>query len=183
MKTRWLLQALVLVALVAAGMSTIGTPASAAPFCGITWGSAAKQAGSLRPAPLVDARTAQHKCYDRTVFEFRGKANGYRVSYVKAVPEEGTGEALPVAGGAKIWVQLYNPAYDSRGHSTYPHRSRDHVADVTGYRTLRDLVYGGSFEGYTTFGLGVRAKLPFRAFVLAGPGGHSRIVVDVAHKW
>ncbi|ADG76293.1 hypothetical protein Cfla_3416 [Cellulomonas flavigena DSM 20109] len=33
------------------------------------------------------------------------------------------------------------------------------------------------------FGLGVRARLPFRAFVLAGPGSGSRLVVDVAHQW
>ena len=39
----------------------------------------------------------------------------------------------------------------------------------------------GSFEGQTTIGLGVRARLPFRVFVLAGPGSGSRLVVDVAH--
>jgi hypothetical protein len=54
---------------------------------------------------------------------------------------------------------------------------------VLGYRTLRDVVFGGSFEGYTTFAVGVRARLPFRVFVLAGPGTHSRIVLDVAHQW
>jgi hypothetical protein len=32
-------------------------------------------------------------------------------------------------------------------------------------------------------GLGVRARLPFRAFVLAGPADGSRLVVDVAHRW
>ena len=38
-------------------------------------------------------------------------------------------------------------------------------------------------RGQTTLGLGVRARLPFRAFVLAGPGDGSRLVVDVAHLW
>ncbi len=45
------------------------------------------------------------------------------------------------------------------------------------------MAYAGSFEGQTTLGLGVRARLPFRAFVLAGPGDGSRLVVDVAHRW
>jgi hypothetical protein len=40
--------------------------------------------------------------------------------------------------------------------------------------------FGGSFEDYTTFGLGVRAKLPFRVTRLSSPG---RVVVDVAHRW
>jgi len=29
----------------------------------------------------------------------------------------------------------------------------------------------------------VRARLPFRVFVLAGPGNGSRLVIDVAHRW
>jgi hypothetical protein len=44
-------------------------------------------------------------------------------------------------------------------------------------------VGAGSFEGLTTIGLGVRAKLPFRVFTLNGPDGHSRLVIDVAHRW
>jgi hypothetical protein len=41
----------------------------------------------------------------------------------------------------------------------------------------------GSFEGYTSLGLGVRARLPFQVFTLDGPGSGSRLVVDVAHFW
>lgn len=57
------------------------------------------------------------------------------------------------------------------------------MANVAGYQTLRDVVFGGSFEGYSTFAVGVRARLPFRVFVLSGPGSHGRIVLDVAHRW
>ena len=57
------------------------------------------------------------------------------------------------------------------------------VAAVAGFPTLRSVVYAGSFEGMTTFGVGTRARLPFRVFALAGPGGHGRIVLDVAHRW
>ena len=54
---------------------------------------------------------------------------------------------------------------------------------MTGWTTFRQVAYAGSFEGQTSFGLGVRARLPFRVFTLAGPGAGSRIVVDVAHRW
>ncbi len=40
-----------------------------------------------------------------------------------------------------------------------------------------------SLEGQTTIGVGVRARLPFRTFVLDGPGSNSRVVIDVAHRW
>jgi hypothetical protein len=57
------------------------------------------------------------------------------------------------------------------------------MADVTGYQTFLQVAGAGSFEGQTTIGLGVRARLPFRAFILTGPGDGSRLVVDVAHLW
>ncbi len=54
---------------------------------------------------------------------------------------------------------------------------------MTGYRTFRQVYWDGSFEGYSTIGLGVRAKLPYRVFLLDGPGDQRRLVVDVAHRW
>ena len=42
------------------------------------------------------------------------------------------------------------------------------VVNVTGFRTFRQVAWGGSFEGSTTLGLGVRARLPFRVTVLDG---------------
>ena len=43
---------------------------------------------------------------------------------------------------------------------------------------LRQIKNAGDFEGYVTFGLGLRSKTGFRVFRLSGP---SRIVIDVAH--
>jgi len=154
------------------------------PYCGITWGSLPKSGGALSQAPLVTTRTGQHDCFDRVVFEFAGPANGYRVNYGEAYTQ-GQGLALSpyTAGGAVLNVVLLDPVYDQSGIATYPQRPGDHVANVLGYRTLRDVVYGGSFEGYTSFAVGVRAQLPFRVFVLSGPDTHSRIVLDIAHQW
>ncbi|MEV0809619.1 hypothetical protein [Micromonospora sp. NPDC050200] len=149
-----------------------------APYCGITWGSTAKSGGALRTASLLSTRTGQHDCWDRLVFEFDGPADGFSVAYGETWTE-GQGLALSpyTAGGALLRVQLREPALG------YPYRAGDHVATVLGYRTLRDVVYGGTFEGYSTFAVGVRAQLPFRVLVLAGPGTHSRIVLDIAHQW
>ncbi|MGC5022530.1 AMIN-like domain-containing (lipo)protein [Micromonospora sp. DT47] len=160
----------------AAASRTLAT--TAAPYCGITWGSTAKSGGALSTASLLTTRTGRHDCWDRLVFEFNGSAKGFSVAYGETWTE-GQGLALSpyTAGGALLRVTLREPAI------SYPYRSGQHVATVVGYRTLRDVVYGGTFEGYSTFAVGVRAKLPFRVFVLAGPGTHSRIVLDVAHQW
>ncbi|MCA1703043.1 MAG: hypothetical protein LC808_07125, partial [Actinobacteria bacterium] len=73
--------------------------------------------------------------------------------------------------------------FDQLGHLHYTRFVGDHVANVAGYSTLRDVVYAGCFEGRTSVGVGVRARLPFRVFMLAGPGSGGRIVLDIAHRW
>jgi hypothetical protein len=168
------------------GVASAGTATSvAAPYCGIRWGSLPKGGGSLSPSPLVASRTGQHSCFDRVVFEFNGPANGFQVQYANEVFTEGQGLPLSprTAGGALLSVHFLEPAYGEAGQATFAHQTGDHVANAAGYRTLRDVVYGGSFEGHTTFAVGVRARLPFRVFVLSGPDSQSRIVVDIAHRW
>lgn len=177
-----------LVAVLATLAATVGASAPAtatsAPYCGITWGSGDRAAGTLSSAPLIDVRTGRHDCHDRVVFEFAGPVDGYTVAYGETWTD---GEGLPLspytAGGALLRVSLRAPAYDNAHVGTVPYRVGDHTANVLRHRTLRDVVFGGSFEGYTTFAVGVRARLPYRVFVLPGPGTHSRIVLDVAHQW
>jgi hypothetical protein len=158
---------------------------TAAPYCGITWGSGDRTAGPLSAAPLLTVQTGRHECWDRVVFEFNGTARGYSVRYSAAVLTDGEGlDLVPyTAGPAYLWVTLRAPAYDANHGSTIDARNGDHMANVLRYNTLRDVVFGGSFEGYTTFAVGVRARLPFRVLLLAGPGTHSRIVLDIAHRW
>lgn len=165
---------------VAATLGSAGAAAAsgaAAPYCGITWGSLPKALDAAGSAPLLDARTGQHDCYDRVVFEVQGSPAGYRVGYEDTVFSDAKGDPLSIAGGARLGVHLLADS------SAYPFKTGDHVAGLGGYRTLRDVVYGGGFEGHTTFGVGTRARLPFRVFTLAGPGGHTRVVVDVSHRW
>lgn len=168
---------------VAAG-SVLVVPAMAAtgPYCGQTWGSTDKQAtGSA--ASLAALRAGQQDCYDRLVLDIDGPAAGYDVRYVSQVVTQGQGAPQSLRGAGFLDVTVKATTYDTAGRPTFTPSSRTDVVDVTGYRTFRQVAFGGSFEGYTTFGLGVRARLPFRVFVLRGPGSRSRLVVDVGHQW
>ena len=182
---RTLAAAVFLVAAMIGSAAAVTASAAAAPFCGITWGSLPKANETFSSSALINVRTGQHDCFDRVVFDFSGPATGYRVQYRDHIFTQAKGDELPVAGGAKLEVVLFEPAYDiNTGALTYPYGfAGDRLPNVAGFRTLRDVEFGGSFEGYTTIGVGVRARLPFRMFTLAGPGGHSRIVLDIARRW
>ncbi|SCG36547.1 AMIN-like domain-containing (lipo)protein [Micromonospora humi] len=175
---------LALVVLLGGLVVGVSGASAAAPYCGITWGSTARSAGTLSAAPLVGVATERQDCWDRVVFEFAGPVNGYSVAYGETYTE-GQGLALSpyTAGGALLSVSLRAPAYDAGHVATVPYRVGEHAGTALGSRTSRDVVFGGSFEGYTTFAVGVRAQLPFRVLVLSGPGTHGRIVIDVAHQW
>jgi hypothetical protein len=162
--------------------ATAPTPVPvAATSCVTPWGSTSEWVEPLGAAPLTAVRTGRHDCFDRVVFDLAGPAAGYRVEYVDQVFQDGSGAVLSVPGGARLLVNVNHPAYDDAGNPTVVPvpAAGQQVADVSGYRTLRSVVYGSSFEGATTFGVGVRARLPFRVSVVDG----SRVVVDVAHRW
>jgi hypothetical protein len=169
------------------GLALLLVPASpvaaATPYCGIVWGSLDKSAPGLSGAPVTNVRTGRHDCYDRLVVDLAGPAGGYTARYVAEVTRDGSGAVVPTRGGASIQVTVNDPAYDPSGSPTYVPANEAELTNVTGYRTFRQVVWAGTFEGYTTVGVGVRARLPFRVFVLSGPGAGSRLVVDVAHRW
>ena len=73
--------------------------------------------------------------------------------------------------------------FDQSDNYTYRPANRFEAVNLTGYRTFRQLISAGAFEGESDFDLGVRARLPFRVFTLAGPGTRARLVVDVSHRW
>jgi hypothetical protein len=100
---------------------------------------------------------------------------------VSAVRQQGSGAILPLRGGAFLQIDLSSSAYDiNTGKPTYRPANRNELVNVKGWKTFRQVALDGSFEGYTTIGLGARARLPFRVYKLSEPG---RIVIDVAHQW
>jgi hypothetical protein len=163
----------------------VAAPAGATtrPFCGIRWGSTEKVDAHMSGAHLTNVRAGRHACFDRLVVDLDGPAGGYAVRYVPAATHLASGEVIPLRGAAFLEVIVRDPAYDFSGMSTFPRAGSDNVVNVSGFRTLRQVAWGGSFEGLTELAVGVRARLPMRVFVLTGPGGGSRVVVDIAHRW
>lgn len=157
--------------------------ATAAPYCGITWGSLPESASGMSSAQITNLRSGRHTCFDRLVVDLKGDVSGYSVKYVSSVNQLGSGFAVPLSGAADLEVLVFAPAHDADYRATYTPRHRSQAVNVDGYRTFRQVAFSGSFEGQTLIGLGVRARLPMRTFVLDGPGDGSRLVIDVAHRW
>jgi hypothetical protein len=160
------------VAVVAAGAG-IGAPAASAASCQVTWGSLPKASSELPGvSPVMYVRAGRHDCYDRLVVDMNG-GSVYDVRYVQVV-RDAAGAVVPLRGGARLQLTMEAPTRALPMAEAVP---------VTGYRTFRQvaLVIGGP-DG-TTFGLGVRARLPFRVFWVGTPSNNLRLVVDVAHQW
>lgn len=157
--------------------------ASSALNCQIRWGSLSKQSSANKVGPLTGVRAGRHTCYDRLVLDVDGPAVGFSVRYVDQVRTDGAGVVVPLRGGARLQIIVTAPAYDDAGRPTVP-VNRSDLVDVTHFNSFRQVAGAGSFEGQSTIGLGVRARLPFRAFTVPGPaGGQTRLVIDVAHRW
>jgi hypothetical protein len=161
------------------GAAFTNVAAAAGPYCGQRWGSMPESVPTGSRGEVVDVRAGRHACFDRLVLDVDGDLAGYFVRYVDAVHRDGSGELVPLRGGARLQVTATAPITPTDA----VFRPDAELVGVAGYRTFRQVAWAGSFEGYTTIGLGVRARLPFRAFVVHGPGDATRLVVDVGHRW
>ncbi|RJK94771.1 AMIN-like domain-containing (lipo)protein [Vallicoccus soli] len=171
-------------ALGASFVATAPAPAAQGAACRTDWGSTVERDRSSTPAEVVGVRAGRHACFDRLVVDLgRGPAAGWWVGYVPEVRQAASGDVLPTRGGASLQVTVHAAAYDEDYRPTYRPRDPREVVPVAGYRTFRQVVWASSWEGDTGLGIGTRARLPFRAFAVAGPGGTTRVVVDVAHTW
>ena len=170
---------------IAPAVAMTGVPASAS-SCATQWGSLVKQRAPYTEKQITNVRSGRHQCFDRLVIDINGNGTGtpgFHTSYVSTVKRDGSGAIVPLRGGARLRVIVKAPAHDQQRRVTYRPANQRELVNVAGYRTFRQVAWAGSFEGQTTIGLGVRARLPMRTFVLSGPGGGHRVVVDVAHRW
>ena len=147
----------------------LAAPASAT-VCSTPFGSLPRDVPALGTGEVDTVRAGRHECFDRLVVVVDGPPAGYNVRYVDQVIADGSGAVVSTPGGARLQVIVRHPSV-----SLVP------LPTVADFSTFRSVTNAGSFEGQTTYGLGVRARLPFRVFTIAG--GHGRIVVDVAHHW
>jgi hypothetical protein len=161
----------------------VAVPAQAAtPSCGVTWGSLAKAgptADPARGAAVGAVRAGRHACYDRLVLDVRGvrSLGTWRAQYVPSVTADPSGRPVSLRGGAFLQISV---------GAGQDYRSSTELVSVAGFETFRQVASAGSFEGVTSIGLGVRARLPFRVLTVTGIPGSAdgvRVVVDVAHAW
>lgn len=156
--------------------------AAGATTCRTPWGSAAKSAQTSSVLTTTGVRAGRHACFDRIVVD---GASSAKVRYVPQVVMDGSGDVVPLRGGARLQVLTTTGVDPLTGTPTFlPTGSRrTDVVPVSGFRTLRQVAWAGDFEGQLTLGVGVRARLPFRTFVVRTAGAPPKVVVDVAHRW
>lgn len=163
-------------------------PTTTTPACPVVegWNTAADEEPGSSTEQLVRVRAGQHDCFDRVVFDIAGTAPaGFTVRYVPQVRADGSGEPVPVAGGAALMVivRSYVRGYPDGTPLASNGDRFFRVADLARWQALRAVRYAGFFEGQVTLALGVRTKLPFRAYTVVEKGSAVRkVVVDIAHR-
>lgn len=137
-----------------------------------------KQTGPVKSptAQMVSLETGNDAGFDSVVFEFTGAVPGYRVEYVdEPLTQDGSGDPVEVKGDYAIAVVMENAsAYDMEaGKPTYTGSKR---VEPKNTRQVQEVVQTGDFEGYLSWGIGVKDKAGFRVRTLASP---HRLVVQV----
>jgi hypothetical protein len=185
-RPRRLTTALFALAVATSGIAATTAPAAAAPSCRTAWGSTPEDTHRGAGSGWVSQiRAGRHACYDRVVIDIGDGAglDWYDVRYVDEVRTDGAGAVVPTRGGASLQVAMM--ATSASPYGVYPGAGNNprELTNVTGFATLRQVVWAGEFEATSSIGIGTRARLPFRAFTLPGPRGDARLVIDVAHAW
>ncbi len=178
--------------IVGAGLTACSQTAETTPTA-VTTSVSATTSAAAEPAPtdssdktaaavaeskltVTDVRIGSHENFDRVVYEMGGTGTpGWRVKYVDAAAQEGSGKPMEIAGGAIIQVLIDGSAYpfDSgveqySGPNPVPGIAGGIVTEVNG---------SSVFEGVTQSFIGVTEKQPFSVTLLSNP---TRVVVDVA---
>jgi hypothetical protein len=124
---------------------------------------------------LRKVRAAGQEGFDRVVFEFEGNdVPGYRVAYVDAAIQCGSGEPVELAGEALLEVQLTPAqAHTEAGKPTV--RDRERRLNLP---ALKELESTCDFEADVTWVLGLGSHKAFRVLALTDP---ARLVLDIKH--
>lgn len=138
-------------------------------------GFAAPAVSTVSTPTLVNVRYAQHTGFDRVVFDWKNGLPSVSAAY-GTLRGEGTGDVIPLTGAADLVLRFTNArAHTDDGRPTYRMTT---VLDP-GLPTLKQVKFGGDYEGYVSAGLGLRDFVSYKVFTLLSP---PRVVVDVAHS-
>jgi hypothetical protein len=167
--------------------ATPDSAGSGVPVCAeiATWGTSLQESAPYTGAELYGVRSGRHDCYDRVVFDVNAADTvGYHVRYVESVHADGSGEPVPVAGDAALEVIVHAPDFASASSGHQPGRDPwkvgETLLDPRGWQALDAVKFAGSFEGQTTFAVGVEAQTPFRVHTLPDDAV-THVVLDIAH--
>jgi hypothetical protein len=192
LRAKMLIRALAVLLVIGLTPYTAAGSASAAPYCGIRWGSLTKSnlvtADTLPEGTLRNVRAGRHACFDRLVIDLARDTAAWWVQYVD--PSDPTFNYVRQRGGAALAIIV--EATDLV-RSTYRPANFRNLVNVTGFRTFRQasiVVFESrredadeTYPAYIMIGLGVRARLPYRVFYLDDGATRGRLVIDVAHRW
>ncbi|MFC6080765.1 AMIN-like domain-containing (lipo)protein [Sphaerisporangium aureirubrum] len=129
--------------------------------------------------PLVTGlRSAAHDGggFDRVVIDLKGARTGYTVDWVRQVVQDGSGEVVPLKGGAFLQVTI-TPA-NAHTESGKPTLGRTPVLNSE-LANVRSVVPVGDFEAVVTVAIALRHRAGFRVFEQKDP---TRLVIDIAHQ-
>lgn len=167
--------------------STVGTrPGQGDIECIVSsdWGLAEQRAELSVNAPIREVSAETDDCVDRFVIEVGPNADapGYLVQYVSQITEDGSGFEVPITGNGKLQVIIDSPAYDpDTGRGTLQIPDHSNVVDVSSLRVIQQVAFAGSFEGQSTFGIGVNRQLPFHVTTTVNDDGSAVLTIEIAH--
>lgn len=107
------------------------------------------------------------------------------------VTKDGSGQEIPVEGGAALQVIIRastrGSTGDESGHQPdvvfAPSGEYLHgPAGLESWGALRAVRSAGSFEGQSTFAIGVREQLPFTVTTWMDENQITHVIVDIAHR-
>ncbi len=122
---------------------------------------------------IVSVRYGRHddNCFDRMVIEVATTEQvGFHVQYVDVVRHDGSGTPVPVAGSATLQVAVDAPSATPLTPSVFH------------WSALREVRSAGSFEGMSTYAVGVAAKTPFAVYHQPTNNGHMLVIIDITYR-
>lgn len=124
----------------------------------------------------TNLRFGAHDGYDRLVLDLDGTGQpAWRMEYVDEPHGEGSGEVVDLKGGAYLVLSVQNIRLPGEVAGQPEYTGPAAILPPAG-SVIREVRWGGIFEGTLQIFIGVTEEVPFRAFLLEDP---TRIVIDV----
>lgn len=131
---------------------------------------------AARTAQVNNLRVGSHSGFDRIVIDYKGKKPAVKVSLVNSLYSCGKGDKLTIPGDKIVKIDLTPAqAHNQKGQDVYvgPGQLSTKLYNLT---TVKGVRMACDFEGYVTFGIGVKSLKSYSVTHLSDP---KRIVLDL----